>query len=176
VERGPRVRPGSDLIRCVVTLLAAVVMVSACGGSEPPELDVGTVERAVPLVLLPDNPELVTDVACPLLASPGLGPVPCTASIAGLSVPLIVSRPGADGRVHVESPVELVMADEVASDAEERLDSDLGVDNEVTCEPALRVSRAGQEFACTATEPNGRTHRLVAVLVDAAGSFRLDPG
>jgi hypothetical protein len=76
----------------------------------------------------------------------------------------------------VESPVELVLAVEVASLTEERLDSDLGVDNAVICEPALRVSRVGQEFACTATEPNGRTHSLIAVLVDGAGSFRLDPG
>ncbi len=157
-------------------MLVAVAVVTACGASEPAGIDVEAVEQAVPLALLPGHPELVADVACPLLASEGLGPVPCTATIAGLSVPLIVSRPSADGRVYAETPVELVMADEVASDAEERLDSDLGVDNAVTCEPVLRVSRAGQEFACTATEPNGRTHRLVAVLVDGVGSFRLDPG
>ncbi len=85
----------------------------------------------------------------------------------------------ADAMPHTEPLKALVrrrLAAEVASDAEERLDSDLGVDNAVTCEPVLRVSRAGQEFACTATEPNGRTHRLVAVLVDGVGSFRLDPG
>ncbi|MBT3247066.1 MAG: hypothetical protein HN979_00700 [Actinobacteria bacterium] len=176
MERGTRFRRGPDLIRCTVALLVAVVVATACGASEPAGIDVEAVEHAVPLALLPSHPELVGDVACPLLASPGLGPVPCTATISGLSVPLIVSRPDTDGRVHVESPVELVMAGEVASEAEERLDSDLGVDNAVVCEPALRVSRAGQEFACTATEPNGRTHSLTAVLVDAAGSFRLNPG
>ncbi len=130
----------------------------------------------MPAALLPDHPELVTDVACSPVGEQGLGPVPCTGSIAGEPVPLIVSRPDPQGRIHVRSPVELVTAAEVAAVAEVRLDRDLGVDNVVECEPAVRVSRAGQEFACTATEPNGRRHSLTATLLDGLGSFRLDAG
>ncbi|MBC8194328.1 MAG: hypothetical protein ISR43_05880 [Acidimicrobiia bacterium] len=156
--------------------MAVLMLASACGVSEPAGIDVEAVERAVPLALLPDHPDLVTGVSCPELGSDGLGPVSCTAAVAGLAIPLIVSRPDAVGRVKVESPVELVMAVEVALLTEERLNNDLGVDNEVACEPAIRVSRAGQRFACTATEPNGRTHALTAVLIDGAGSFRLEPG
>ena len=157
-------------------MVAVVLLTAACGVTEPAGIDVEAVEQAIPLALLPDHPDLVTDVACPQLGSDGLGPVSCTAAVAVLAVPLIVSRPDVDGRVRVESPVELVLAVEVESLTEERLDSDLGVDNAVICKPALRVSRVGQKFACTATEPNGRIHSLMAVLVDGAGSFRLDPG
>ncbi len=155
--------------------VSLLLLATACTAIEPAGIDVEAVERAVPLALLPDHPDLVSEVACPLLGSEGLGPVPCTAVIAGLSVPLVISRPDTDGRVHIKSPVEVVRAVEVASEAKVRLDSDLGVDNAATCEPALRVSRAGQAFACTVTEQNGRIHHLTAVLVDGAGSFRLDP-
>ena len=74
----------------------------------------------------------------------------------------------------MESPVEVVDALDVAAEAATRLESDLGVVNVVTCTPAARVAREGQAFACTATDPRGRDHVLVATLVGRDGSFRLD--
>ena len=51
---------------------------------------------------------------------------------------------------------------------------DIGVVNALACTPAVRVAREGQVFACTATDPAGRDHHLVATLLDRDGSFRLD--
>jgi hypothetical protein len=61
-------------------LVAVVLLTAACGVTEPAGIDVEAVEQAIPLALLPDHPDLVTDVACPQLGSDGLGPVSCTAA------------------------------------------------------------------------------------------------
>jgi len=148
----------------------------ACGAGSPAGVDVEALERAVPALLVPEHPEMVVDVSCPTIEVDAAGPVTCSATIAGLVVPIVVYGPDEDSRMKVESEVELVMAAEVASSSETRLDADLGIDNEVGCEPVLRVARAGQSFTCTATEPDGRAHVLIATLLDGTGAFRLDPG
>ena len=79
-----------------------------------------------------------------------------------------------DGRIRVESSVDLVEAVDVAAAATARLESDLGVVNSLVCSPAVRVAREGQTFACTATDPDGGDHHLVATLLDGDGAFRLD--
>ena len=146
----------------------------ACGSDGPASLDIGAIEREVPGVLLPGHPGLVVDVDCGTPDPAGLGALSCTAVVAGMEIPVIVHRPAVDGRVRVESPVDLVSAGDLAGRAAERLSVETGVDAQVSCTPAARVAFAGEAFACTATDPDGREIALVATLVDDVGGFRLD--
>ena len=166
--RGPGLRR-----RLGLTALVAAAAV-ACGSDGSASLDVGAVEREVPGVLLPGHPGLVVDVDCGTPDPAGLGPLPCTAVVAGVEIPVIVHRPAVDGRVRVESPADLVAAVDLAGRAAERLSAEIGVDARVSCTPAARVAFAGEAFACTATDPDGREIALVATLVDDVGGFRLD--
>ena len=154
-------------------LLATVLVGTACGGGEA-TLDIGAVERRISSVLLPGHPGLVTEVDCGSPDPQDLGPLSCTALVAGTPVPVHVNRPGLDGRVRVRSPVEVVAAVDLAARVVERLRGDTGVDARVACSPSVRVAFPGEAFACVATDPDGREIALVATLIDAAGGFRLD--
>ena len=169
--RGPGIRRRLGL---TARLSLLVVVASACGADGPTPLDLEAVERQVSGVLLPAHPDLVADVDCGEPASTGLGPMSCTAVVAGVEIPVIVHRPAVDGRIRVESPADLVAAVDLAGLAAERLTTDTGVTARVSCAPAVRVAFAGQTFDCVATDPDGRALDLVATLVDAAGGFRLD--
>ena len=169
--RGPGIRRRLGLT-ALLSLLGVVA--SACGADGSTPLDLEAVERQVPGVLLPAHPSLITDVDCGEPASTGLGPMSCTAVVAGVEIPVIVHRPAVDGRIRVESPADLVAAVDLAGLAAERLTIDTGVTAHVSCAPAVRVAFAGQTFDCVATDPDGRTLDLVITLVDAGGGFRLD--
>ncbi len=162
-------RPGVALVVLVVSVLAA-----GCGSDGAPDFDLEAIEAMVPAVLVPGHPEVVEGVDCGDPDPDRLGPVACTAILSGVEIPVLVHRPAIDGRIRVESPVEVVDAVDVAAEAAVRLESDLGVVIVVACTPAVRVAREGQAFACTATDPRGRDHVLVATLVGRDGSFRLD--
>ena len=162
-------RPGSMSAVLVVAVLAA-----GCGSDGAPDFDLEAIEAMVPAVLVPGHPEVVEGVDCGDPDPDRLGPVACTAILSGVEIPVLVHRPAIDGRIRVESPVEVVGAADVAAEAAVRLESDLGLVNVVVCMPAVRVAREGQAFACTATDPRGRDHVLVATLVGRDGSFRLD--
>ena len=162
-------RPGAASVVLVVAVLAA-----GCGGDGAPDFDLEAIEAMVPAVLVPGHPEVVEGVDCGDPDPDRLGPVACTAILSGVEVPVLVHRPAIDGRIRVESPVEVVGAVDVAAEAAVRLESDLGLVNVVVCMPAVRVAREGQAFACTATDPRGRDHVLVATLAGRDGSFRLD--
>ena len=162
-------RPGAASVVLVVAVLAA-----GCGGDGAPDFDLEAIEAMVPAVLVPGHSEVVEGVDCGDPDPDRLGPVACTAILSGVEIPVLVHRPAIDGRIRVESPVEVVGAADVAAEAAVRLESDLGLVNVVVCMPAVRVAREGQAFACTATDPRGRDHVLVATLVGRDGSFRLD--
>ena len=155
-------------------VLAMAVLAAGCGSDGAPDFDLEAIEAMVPAVLVPGHPEVVEGVDCGAPDPDGLGPVACTAILSGVEVPVLVHRPAIDGRIRVESPVEVVDAVDLAAEAAARLESDLGVAIVVACTPAVRVAREGQAFACTATDPRGRDHVLVATLVGRDGSFRLD--
>ena len=162
-------RPGSTSAVLVLAVLAA-----GCGSDGAPDFDLEAIEAMVPAVLVPGHPEVVEGVDCGAPDPDRLGPVACTAILSGVEVPVLVHRPAIDGRIRVESPVEVVGAVDVAAEAAVRLESDLGVVIVVACTPAVRVAREGQAFACTATDQRGRDHVLVATLAGRDGSFRLD--
>jgi len=152
----------------------ATLVGAACGVGGDVTLDIDAVERQIPSVLLPGHPDLVTEVDCGSPDPAGLGPLSCTALVADTSVPVHVNRPGIDGRVRVRSPIEVVVAVDLAARVAERLRGDTGVDARVACSPSVRVAFSGESFACMATDPDGREIALVATLLGAAGGFRLD--
>ena len=98
----------------------ATLVGAGCGvGGEAP-LDIDAVERQIPTVLLPGHPDLVTEVDCGSPDPEGLGPLSCTALVADTPVPVHVNRPGIDGRVRVRSPIEVVVAVDLATRVAER--------------------------------------------------------
>jgi len=155
--------------------LVVVVVVVGCGSPDRPAVvDVEALEQAIPAGLVPDHPEVVTVVACPEITLDGLGPVSCTAIISGVDIPVKVTRPDHLDQMRVSTGVSLVRAVDVAVEVGERLVADLGDVGEVTCDPPVRVARAGQQFTCIVIDPSSRAHRFVATLSGIDASFRLE--
>lgn len=155
-------------------MLVAVGLV-ACGSvGGPAGIDLTAVEAAVPAGLVPDHPEAVTGVSCPEMPLDGLGPVSCTAEVAGTEFPVKVTRPDRLDQMTVSAGVALVRAVDVADEVAERLAEDLGDVASVTCAPDVHVARSGQVFDCTVVDPASRAHRFRATLEGTDGRFRLD--
>lgn len=155
--------------------LVVVVVVVGCGSPDrPAAVDVEALEQAIPAGLVPDHPEVVTVVACPEITLDGLGPVSCTAIISGVDIPVKVTRPDHLDQMRVSTGVSLVRAVDVAVEVGERLVADLGDVGVVTCDPPVRVARAGQQFTCVVIDPSSRAHRFVATLSGIDASFRLE--
>ena len=152
-----------------------VLVIAGCGSPDrPTTVDVEALERAIPAGLVPDHPEVVTVVSCPEITLDGLGPVSCTAIIAGVDVPVRVTRPDRLDQMEVSSGVFLVRAVDVAAEVEERLVADLGDVDSVSCDPPVRVARSGQQFTCIVIDTSSRAHRFVATLLGTDASFRLE--
>mgnify|MGYP006083585883 CR=1 FL=1 len=166
---------GSGIRRRVgLTTLTVALIGAACAGDGSTTMDIGDVEQQLPSILLPGYPTLVTEVNCENLDPGRLGPVRCTASIAGAEVPVIVHRPARDGQIRVKTPADVVAGVDLAGRAAERLMTDTGVEASVICRPAVRVAYAGERFSCVANDSVGREIRLIATLLDSDGGFRLD--
>ena len=119
---------------------------AGCGNDSPPPFNVASVVPVVPDALLPGASHLVDDVECDLPDLSRLGPVACTAVVAGVEIPVLVHPPGLDGRIRIESPAEVVVASNVASRVTDRLRAETGVEVRTTCFPDARVARSGQVF------------------------------
>ena len=176
---GTGLRQGTGLTakaRSPLRALAALVLLigAGCGSAEPELLDRAALERSIPVALVPTAPHLVEQVSRPVMAAATLATVSCSVTISGYPMSVAVTGPDPFGGVRVASPATVVWASDVAEQAVARLDADLGVSNRMTCRPEARIARAGQIFDCTVLGPDGRTHRLVATLVDTTGLFRLD--
>ena len=156
-------------------LAALVLLIGAgCGSAEPELLDRAALERSIPVALVPTAPHLVEQVSCPVMAAATLATVSCSVTISGYPMSVAVTGPDPFGGVRVASPATVVWASDVAEQAVERLNADLGISNRMSCRPEARIARAGQIFDCTGLGPYGRTHRLVATRVDTTGLFRRD--
>jgi hypothetical protein len=163
VGRRARVRAG----------LIALVALAACGGAD--ELDAGSLEEAVPPALLPEHPELVTEVSCPGPIERGEGTVnACTARIAGTAVGLSVTQVGEDGQARVALDRTLLDVDDLAARVAERLTADVGVPTSVVCDgPAVRVLTVGDELRCVATDTDDRDRTFVATVLDENANYDL---
>ena len=155
--------------------LALAVALVGCGSPDRPGVvDVEALVRAIPGGLVPDHPESVAVVDCPEITLDGLGPVSCRAIIAGVDVPVKVTRPDRLDRMEVSVGVALVRAVDVAAEVEERLVADLGDVDDVSCNPPVRVARSGQQFTCVVIDPLSRAHRFHATLTGTDAVFRLE--
>jgi hypothetical protein len=158
--------------RLLAALIAAAT-VAACGGAD--EVDAGSLEAAIPAALLPEHPELVTEVSCPGPIDREAGVVtPCTARVGGTVVELSATQLDDDGQVRVLLDRTLLDVDDLAARIGERLTADVGVPTSVVCEgPAVRVLAVDDEIRCDATDPDDRTRTFVATIVDETGNYEL---
>ncbi|MEM7140102.1 MAG: DUF4333 domain-containing protein [Actinomycetota bacterium] len=153
---------------------ALVLVVAGCAESAPEVLEVGSVEDALPAVVWPDDPSLVSQVRCPAPAASGVAQdLRCTAVLGAdpISVDAVVDE---DGRVEAVVAEPLFVVADAAAQLAVRLAADLGVEvPSVDCDRAVVVARAGTEIACVATrgdDPIGFTVRLL----DADGAWTVE--
>ena len=163
-----------ELMLRLAALALAVALVGCGSPDRPGAVDIEALERAIPAGLVPDHPESVTVVDCPEITLDGLGPVSCTAVIAGVDVPVKVTRPDRLNRMEVSIGVALVRAGDVEVEVEERLVADLGDVVDVSCDPPVRVARSDQQFTCVVIDPLSRAHRFHATLMGTDAAFRLE--
>jgi hypothetical protein len=152
---------------------ALLGVVAACG--EADEVDADGLARAVPVALLEDHPELVTDVVCPEPIERGAGiTITCAAQVGGTPVELDVTQIDDDGAVRVTLDRTLLDVEELSAAIAQRLSDDVGVPTAVVCaEPVVRVLTVGDTIACDATDPDDRTRTFVATILDEAGNYEL---
>jgi hypothetical protein len=155
---------------------AAALLAGACAGPSD-ELDAATLVAAVPAALVPEAPEVVTDVVCPAELERGVGVVvSCEARVAGRPITLSVEQVDDAGRVSVATDAVLLDTADLAADLAARLQADLGVVVGAVCAgPRVVVPAAGDEVTCTANDEAGRPLELVATLLDAAGAYEVRP-
>ena len=156
---------------CLVT---ALVVLAGCAG-ESGQLDTATLETAIPSALVPDAPELVTGVRCPVEISRGVGlATGCTASINGTTVAIRVEQTDDQGSVRVTTDAVLLKVENLADDLAEELARDIGVEVSASCAgPSVLVPAAGQTLNCTALDTESRPIEFVVTLTDALGGYEV---
>ena len=166
-------RMGTRPLSLFIVLFLFVVI--GCSSKDFNTFDQETFEKSVPSLLIPDNPEIVTSVKCPAFV---VSENTCTANIAGTEVTFVVEGPDASGQINIVSEFGIIRATDIDQKVKTQLDSDLGVSNQVTCSPNVRVAQSGQTFSCIATDPSGEAHLFMADIQDTQGNFhlRLDTG
>ena len=158
-------------LRSLAALVGAASMVAGC--SVDPSLDAPSIADGIPAAVVPESPDIVTDVVCP-------DPVPevvaqsmtCTAELAGdaLTVDLEIDENGVASSVVREPLLDL---GRVADDVAQRLASDLGIDVEVECPGVVVVAAVGRRVDCTGLA-DGVERGLVVEVVDDDGSWSVD--
>jgi hypothetical protein len=154
-------------------LAVLTVALAACSGAD--EVDTGSIESAVPAALLPEHPELVTDVSCPGPIDREAGAVTvCGARLGGTDVQLTVTQVDGDGTVEVDLARPLLDVDDLAARIAERLTTDVGVPTSVLCDgPAVRVLTVDEQIRCTATDDDDRDRTFVATILDEQANYDL---
>jgi len=158
-----------------LSIVFFLFIVIGCSSKDFNTFDQEIFEESVPLLLIPDNPEIVTSVNCPTFAQ---SESICTANIAGTEVTFVAEGPDASGQINIVSKFGIIWATDINQKIKTQLDSDLGISNQVTCSPNVRVAESGQIFSCMVTDPSGEVHFFMADIQDAQGGFhlRLDAG
>ncbi len=125
----------------------------------------------LPAQVVPDHPDLLTDLACPerIDKLAGVAAV-CTASLAGAPVEVRVVQLDDRGAVRAELDRPLLDVAKSARFLAERFSKDLGVTTTIECDgPAVRVLVVGETLRCTARDPSLRSRVLVVTVLDEAG-------
>ena len=153
-------------------ILVALILLSNCASSSN-NLEFKIIEEAIPGVLLPDYPHLVTEVSCPEYVDGDLGTIFCTLQVAGKEISVSVIGPDVTNSFTVNPRIKIVKAIQLAQKVKRRLDDDLGVENKIECAPEIRVAHPGELFECEIIDQNGGLHYLQTKIIDFDGSFEI---
>lgn len=151
--------------------LAVVVILSACSGP----LDVDGLEADLEGSVLPEYPDLVTEVRCPRPFEPApFEVVRCDALISGAPVVIAVTVGESDQVVSANLEARLVDVVTIERLVAERFVADLGLTTTVTCGAPVVVVPADGAIGCTAIDPRGTERPLtISVGVDDTLSVSL---
>ena len=153
-------------------IIVTLALLSNCSSSSN-DLQFKIVEQAIPEVLLPAYPHLVTEVSCPEYVNKDLSTVFCTLKVAGKEISVSVIGPDVTNSFTVNPRIKIIQAIQLAEQVKKRLDEDLDVKNKIECAPEIRVAHPGELFDCEIIDPNGRAHHLQAKIIDLHGSFEI---
>jgi hypothetical protein len=166
----------AHVVRVVVGAIAAAVLSSGCGSSN--RLDEVALARVLPGQILPDHPELLTEVVCPAPIEKRTGTITtCTALLADAPVTIAVTQADDNGAVSAVLDGPVLDVTKSASTLAARLTKDLGVSTTIECiGPAVRVLVVGEVLACTARDPSLRSRALAVTVVDDQGTLAAELG
>ena len=155
--------------------LTSCAVVIGCVQAEPRfEYDSDGLEALIFSELVPDRPEMVTEVDCPEHIGQNSTVVLCPALVGGMAVEV---RAEIDDRDRVELSADdffLVDVDELEEHGGQRLADDLGGPVEVLCDaPSLLLAVAGKQLACEAVDPSGERYPLEVAIVSPDGDWQM---
>ncbi len=155
-----------------VTATVVVVVLAAVACADDPPLDHQSLIEGLPAAVLPEAPDLVTDVVCPTPADATIAQtMTCTAAIHGEAITIDLDI-DAEGGVAATLRDELLDLTEVEAAAEGRLDDDLATLVDIRCPGTVVVVRPGTRVDCTGTS-GGRQREMVVEIVDADGGWTI---
>ena len=162
------------MARCLIALAGVAALVGAgCAEPGPPTLADGSVVAALPAALWPDDPSIVTDVACPdLEPEPIAQTTTCTAVLDadGVTIDVVIDEVGA-ATASVREPLFVVR--DVADQLTARLQADLSIDAiDTECRSVVIVAAPGRSVVCAATH-DGRPIEFEILLDDGGDEWTL---
>ena len=119
----------------LLTILFLFIVIG-CSSKDFNAFDQEIFEESVPLLLIPENPEIVTSVNCPTFVQ---SESTCTANIAGAEVTFVVEGPDASGQINVVPEFGIIRATDIDQKVKTQLDSDLGISNQVICLSLIHI-------------------------------------
>lgn len=160
----PRGKSPRVLGAAVFVVLGNLTACAANGG-----VDVSTLERQLRADLLPDYPDVVTDVTCPAEINPDAGDqVTCVAVIGASPAEVTVTFGAEKGVAAAAVDDRLVDVVELNRLAAERLSADLQLPVELACPFPVMVINVDDEVTCVATDQR-RIEREIGLMIDDAG-------
>lgn len=162
----------SVLGRVVFAGMVAGLLLASCA-DDPPTLDLDALVASLPETVVPENPDVVTDVDCrPPVVGVIAQAIECTAAVSGEAI-IIDLAVDESGEADVSVREKLVGLEVVAAAASDRLTSDLGTTVEVVCPGTVVVARAGVTTTCTGSSGD-REREMVVEILDIDGAWRID--
>ena len=155
-----------------IKILLALILLSSCAANSK-TLESKIIEEAIPEVLLPDYPHLVTEVSCPEYINEGLGTIVCKMQVSGKDISVSVIGPDMTSSFIVNPRIKIIKAIDLAQKVKKRLDKDLSMENAIECSPEIRVAHPGELFECEIIDLSGGIHNLKAKIIDFDGSFEI---
>lgn len=157
------------MARRLIALTGVVgLVVAGCAEPAPPTLADGSVAAALPGSLWPDDPSIVTGVACPDLDPELIAQTTtCTAVLDAdaVTVDVVIDEAG-EATANVREP--LFVVGDAADQLTTRLEADLSIDAiDAACHAVVIVAEPGRSVVCDATH-DGRPIEFEIVL-DRAG-------